>query len=299
MPGPPSPTLKVWNAGAGGGVNPVQVVNGEAVLIQSDTNPPNGEDQANDFGEQGATATTFARFDFRLPSADNGTLASDPDVADEGVFFVSLRAQSPASSLRARTGVLAPAAAGDFRLGIHADSSNLSLGAIWPTDLEFDTTYRAVISYNATNAMSQLWLDPVDESSARVTHTGTLTGSDIDRIVLRQATDYAGKQILDNLVVATTFAEALSGFMSDGNGDYNGDGFVDAADYVVWRKNDGSQEAYDEWAANFGSSVGSGSGVPGAIHGVPEPSTVILFVLSVTVLSRRRRVARTESNVSI
>lgn len=35
-------------------------------------------------------------------------------------------------------------------------------------------------------------------------------------------------------------------------GDYNGNGVVDAADYVVWRNTNGSQAAYDVWRANFG-----------------------------------------------
>ena len=44
-------------------------------------------------------------------------------------------------------------------------------------------------------------------------------------------------------------------------GDYNNDGTVDAADYVVWRKNDGTQGGYDTWRANFGQPLpGSGSG---------------------------------------
>ncbi len=41
-------------------------------------------------------------------------------------------------------------------------------------------------------------------------------------------------------------------------GDFNTDGSVDAADYVVWRKtNEGS---YDDWKTNFGTSGGGGSG---------------------------------------
>ena len=44
-------------------------------------------------------------------------------------------------------------------------------------------------------------------------------------------------------------------------GDFNGDGSVDAADYVVWRENGGSQAEYDLWRANFGNtSPGSGTG---------------------------------------
>ena len=34
-------------------------------------------------------------------------------------------------------------------------------------------------------------------------------------------------------------------------GDYNHNGIVDAADYVVWRKTDGTQPAYDTWRANL------------------------------------------------
>jgi alpha-tubulin suppressor-like RCC1 family protein len=38
------------------------------------------------------------------------------------------------------------------------------------------------------------------------------------------------------------------------SGDYNRDGAVDAADYVLWRKNDGSEQGYTTWRANFGIS---------------------------------------------
>jgi hypothetical protein len=35
-------------------------------------------------------------------------------------------------------------------------------------------------------------------------------------------------------------------------GDYNGDGIVDSADYVVWRKTDGTAQGYQTWRQNFG-----------------------------------------------
>ena len=39
-------------------------------------------------------------------------------------------------------------------------------------------------------------------------------------------------------------------------GDFNLDGKVDAADYVVWRKTGtGGEQGYQAWRANFGSSV--------------------------------------------
>jgi autotransporter-associated beta strand protein len=64
-------------------------------------------------------------------------------------------------------------------------------------------------------------------------------------------------------------------------GDYNADGTVDAADYVFWRLNDGTQAGYDLWAANFGLTQGAGSSA-GSIDSnaaVPEPATALLAVL--------------------
>jgi len=42
-------------------------------------------------------------------------------------------------------------------------------------------------------------------------------------------------------------------------GDFNHDGSVDAADYVVWRKFGGFQASYGAWRANFGSPAATGS----------------------------------------
>ena len=43
-------------------------------------------------------------------------------------------------------------------------------------------------------------------------------------------------------------------------GDFNLDGKVDAADYVVWRKNGGTLEEFNLWRAHFGDTLGSGGG---------------------------------------
>jgi len=60
-------------------------------------------------------------------------------------------------------------------------------------------------------------------------------------------------------------------------GDFNGDGSVDAADYVVWRNIDGTQSAYDVWRAHFGQTTGAGMDLPSAAPlaaNVPEPTTI-------------------------
>jgi hypothetical protein len=80
-------------------------------------------------------------------------------------------------------------------------------------------------------------------------------------------------------------------------GDYNGNGSVDAADFVVWRDTLGSTTDltadgdgslmidtgdYDVWAANFGLS-GSGS-----LAAIPEPATVVLALFAAVLLGYRR-----------
>jgi hypothetical protein len=74
------------------------------------------------------------------------------------------------------------------------------------------------------------------------------------------------------------------------SGDFNDDGTVDAADYVVWRKTDGTHAEYDSWRANFGEPAGSGS-VAGANATVPEPTTLVMVVAAVGIRLRRCHVA--------
>jgi peptidyl-tRNA hydrolase len=80
-------------------------------------------------------------------------------------------------------------------------------------------------------------------------------------------------------------------------GDYNGNGTVDAADYVVWRTNDGTQTGYDTWRANFGRAASSGAGDTGSASAsanplsatVPEPASARLFGLATAALIVSRR----------
>ncbi len=86
-------------------------------------------------------------------------------------------------------------------------------------------------------------------------------------------------------------------------GDYNDDGVVDAADYVVWRKllgtntqlqNEGAgvtpgmvtDEDYSTWRTNFGSVTPPGAGSSAA---VPEPGALVLAMLGLSILGAFRR----------
>jgi hypothetical protein len=72
-------------------------------------------------------------------------------------------------------------------------------------------------------------------------------------------------------------------------GDFNHDGAVDAADYVMWRKTS-SVGDYEVWVENFGGSSGAGAinlyePVVDAAN-VPEPVALQLVVaLGVTLFS--------------
>lgn len=71
-------------------------------------------------------------------------------------------------------------------------------------------------------------------------------------------------------------------------GDFNGDGVVDAADYVVWRDGLGatySQSDYDDWRANYGATAPAADGAA-----VPEPAAwLLLSLLLPGVRGRLRR----------
>jgi hypothetical protein len=86
-------------------------------------------------------------------------------------------------------------------------------------------------------------------------------------------------------------------------GDYNNNGVVDAADYVIWRKllgtntqlqNEGenvtpgmvTDEDYATWRMNFGATATPGAGSSAA---VPEPGAIVLAMLGLSLLGAFRR----------
>ena len=58
------------------------------------------------------------------------------------------------------------------------------------------------------------------------------------------------------------------------NGDGNGDGLVNQADYTIWKNNFGE---------TAGGASGSGSSAPGSSGAVPEPRSFLLLAIGATV----------------
>jgi arabinogalactan endo-1,4-beta-galactosidase len=105
-------------------------------------------------------------------------------------------------------------------------------------------------------------------------------------------------------------ARVFEQFLPAAHGDYNADGAVDVADYVVWRETldqsgvtlpaDGNGNGqidpgdYDVWRSNFGSVTGSGAG-NSAFAAAPEPAALILLAVGQSALAlrlRRRQIRR-------
>ena len=74
-------------------------------------------------------------------------------------------------------------------------------------------------------------------------------------------------------------------------GDFNADGKVDSADYVVWRK--GLRVVYtsndfNTWRSQLGLNAGSGTGLE-QLASVPEPASVALLLIGILAVGSRRR----------
>jgi hypothetical protein len=68
-------------------------------------------------------------------------------------------------------------------------------------------------------------------------------------------------------------------------GDFNGDGVVDGADYILWRKGQSPShipDDYNVWRANFGQIASSGTALAAGDSSspAPEPATIGLSLLA-------------------
>lgn len=186
----------VWGAHSGAGNKPVQVSLGTISLEQSGGS---GEDVNTTFAAMAAGDKLYAGFDVMLPSGQT----VNPDAS--GLYFAHFRLGT--SSFQARVFVVSPAAAGDY--GIALDGSTSTPSNIWPADLDFDTWYRVIVSYEFDTGYTQLWLDATAETDPFLQDLTGTTLQTIDSFGFRQSADYTGGMVIDNLLVSDTFDESV------------------------------------------------------------------------------------------
>ena len=146
--------------------------------------------------------------------------------------------------------------------------------------------------FSHSGSLSATGAGPIDTIEIALFGNGSgngLTGASMRRTGEREF-------YFNNLRIESTTAGLLPG-------DYNRNGIVDAADYVVWRDTlgqsvpngsgadgDGSSKIdgpdYGVWRAHFGTS---GSGSASAVNAAPEPSSLVEICLAFLPLEFLRR----------
>jgi hypothetical protein len=119
-----------------------------------------------------------------------------------------------------------------------------------------------------------------------------LDGGGSTQMVMNYYDDALAARVVNSPSEAERLVGASLAVFARRNGDFNGDGAVNAADYVVWRKI-GMRFGFEAWRTNFALS-GSGSG-PGMSQSVPEVSTIAIAscaILACFADVRRRRLGK-------
>ncbi|HEY3394212.1 MAG TPA: hypothetical protein VGK58_15975 [Lacipirellulaceae bacterium] len=198
---------------------------------------------------------------------------------------------------------------GQERFGLY--TNNGFLGDHWIVNEDVSTGIPAATAFHmdftlATADTYNLTLSPIGGDAPLFTRTGAaLTGTAGAGINSLRISDYGTGSSLDGVseLFFNNFMVTAAGL----NGDYNHNGAVDSADYVIWRKTlgfvgaglpaDGNgngridSDDYNVWKADFGGT--SGSAVRNLATTVAEPASGL--IASVTVagfliasISRRR-----------
>lgn len=202
LAGKDPPTGGPWGTHSGT-AGPIKVTGGQAVLVQTS---PDVDQDVRVLFQDGFEASTdvvlYAGFDLTVPETTSSITSG---------FFAHFSTND--TNFDGRVWITAPTTSG-YRLALSNDTSITDGdGEIFSTDLSFDTTYRVIVRYSFNAATAALWIDPVNEASASFAASDPGFSRAVDAFALRQFSpaDTGGStQLIDNLVVATTFNQALA-----------------------------------------------------------------------------------------
>jgi hypothetical protein len=172
-------------------------------------------------------------------------------------------------------------------------TSNRFNGDNWSTHRDVNTGVSAGSAFRvnftlATANTYNLALLPIGGGNPLFTQTGAALAGTPNAGITRLRVSTYGTGSSANGTKELFFRSLMVNNPNALSGDYNADGTVNAADYVLWREHDRSQAGYGVWRNNFGRTAGSGAFVNLA---VPEPASCTLIALGATFASwclRRR-----------
>ncbi len=182
-------------------------------------------------------------------------------------YFMHLK-ESGTSAFRGRLWVLAGSTPATYTLGVSASSFNTTGTDIggqivsWGSDLTFGTQYTAMVSYTAddndgdmtdADGDTHLWINPVNEMSTNVLDTMPhpniyprttpfVDVSDLNHpmqsLALRQGGNGPTKATIDIVSIGDSFSEVLAAVAPApaNNSDFNNDGLVDGADFLIFQR---------------------------------------------------------------
>jgi hypothetical protein len=180
--------------------------------------------------------------------------------------------------------------------------------------LDTDTDGGARIDFKLSSASTyEMKMTPLDNPAAAVTTTGALsnpasTGA-IDWIEFQFFNTPTSASVSTDFFIKSMHILAAPPGVP---GDYNSNGTVDAADYVLWRKRVGQSfqlanevsnvtpgqvtaEDYTAWRSRFGSRSTSAAGAETVGAAVPEPAAAALIVGSLLWLAAWNRIGGSRS----
>jgi hypothetical protein len=119
------------------------------------------------------------------------------------VYFAHFKDAGAGTDFTTRTFVT-PFSGSDFTFGLSAAGS--AADVTWASGLTFGTTYRVVGSYAADTQQVKLWVNPATEASTSISFTDPAANA-VAAFAFRQGSGNS-TQVISNLIVADTFAEA-------------------------------------------------------------------------------------------
>jgi len=199
-----------WGSHSGTGSNPVQVLDGavapdkEISLTQASGSR---EDVYRELGRtMGAGDKWYAGYTV--------TVTGPVSASDYFASFYELRSGS--NYFPSKVGVTTATGA-DFTFYIHqgSGSTQAPYTVNWPTGFAFGESHRLVVSYEYDTGIGELWIDPSlslgQDGSVKIL-TQNQAGSSLikaHRYAFRQGSNQAGTQVVDDVIVATTWAEVV------------------------------------------------------------------------------------------